>query len=370
MNALILNVGSSSIKYVVFKGKEEIAKGNIEKIGIKGTFLRENDKIINIGEKNFSQALDFLFKKLKGIKIDIIGHRVVHGGNLKKASLINHKLLKKLKKVAELAPLHDYPELHVIEECKRFKIKQYAVFDTSFHQTMKEEAYTYALPYKLCKKYGIRRYGFHGESHNYVTKEVSRILNKKDLRLIILHLGNGCSISAIKNNKSVDTSMGFTPLEGLMMGTRSGSIDPSIPLFLMKHEHMDLKAINNLLNKRSGLLGISGISRDMKELDKMKSKRAKLAVDVFVYNILKYIGSYYFVLKGVDAIAFTGGVGEHEWIIRKQILDRLNFMSVKIDNNLNKRNSIIISSKDSKIKVFIIKTNEEKIILEKILEVI
>ncbi|MBU2634040.1 MAG: acetate/propionate family kinase [Nanoarchaeota archaeon] len=370
MNILILNVGSSSIKYVVFKNKSEFLKGKIERIGLKNPYLRENNRITRINVRNFSDALNFILKKLKDVKINIIGHRIVHGGDIKKVSLVNDKLLKKLKKVAELAPLHDYPELKVIESCKKLKVKQYAVFDTSFHQTLKEDAYTYALPYQLCKKYGIRRYGFHGESHNYMSKEASRILKRKNLKLITLHLGNGCSVCAINNGKSVDTSMGFTPLEGLVMGTRCGNIDPSIPFFLIKHEKIGLKEMGNILNKKSGLLGISGVSRNIKDLEKLKDKKSKLAIDVFVYNILKYIGAYYVVLNGLDALVFAGGIGENEHLIRKKVLDKLKFLKVKIDQNLNKENNLIISKKNSKVKVLIVKTNEEKIILNKILGVI
>src|SRR3989344_4400002 len=317
MNVLILNVGSSSIKYVVFKDKKELLKGEIERIGLKDPYLKENNKTIKINVKNFSDALNFILKRIKEIKIDFIGHRIVHGGDIKKASLINNNLFKRLKKIAELAPLHDFPELKVVEECRKLNVRQYAVFDTSFHQTIKKEAYTYALPYKLCKKYHLRRYGFHGESHAYMTKEVSRILKRNNLKLITIHSGNGCSISAIKNKKCIDTSMGFTPLEGLVMGTRCGNIDASIPLFIMKHENISLKEMNDILNKKYGLLGISGISRNINDLEKLKSKRAKLAIDVFIYNIVKYIGSYYFILGGIDAIAFAGGIGEHECIIRK-----------------------------------------------------
>lgn len=370
MNILILNVGSSSIKYVVFKDKNELLNGEIERIGVKNPYLKENNKITKINVKNFSDALNFILNRIKDIKINIIGHRVVHGGDIKKASLINDSLFKRLKKIAELAPLHDFPELKVIEECKKLKVKQYAVFDTSFHQTIKEEVYTYALPYKLCKKYHLRKYGFHGESHNYMADEVSKILKRNNLKLITLHLGNGCSISAIKNKKCVDTSMGFTPLEGLVMGTRCGNIDASIPLFIMKHENMGLKEMNDILNKKSGLLGISGVSRSIKDLRKLKNKRVKLAIDVFIYSILKYIGAYFVILKNVDALAFAGGIGENEYWIRKRILDRLRFLGIKIDKKLNKKNNVIISKRNSKIKVFIIKTNEEQIILNKILEVI
>ncbi|MBL7147870.1 MAG: acetate/propionate family kinase [Nanoarchaeota archaeon] len=368
MNILILNVGSSSIKYSLFSNKNLVFKKEIDKIGLKGTYFKDGDKKKLVNVKNFSDGVDFILNDIKNYKIELVGHRVVHGGDINKPSLINDKLIKELKKVAKLAPLHDFPEIKVIELFRKLKVKQYSVFDTMFFKNLPEKAKIYGIPYKLTKKYNIRRYGFHGESHKYLNERVSKILNKKNLKLITLHLGNGCSVSAIKNGKPIDTSMGFTPLEGLVMGTRCGDLDPAIVTFLMEHEKLSYKDIYKILNEKSGLLGISEVSRNVPEL--LKNKKGKLALDIFVYKVIKYIGSYYAALKGVDTIVFSGGIGENEYVIRKRILDELKFLGIKINDKLNKKNNLIISDKNSKIKVFVIKTNEEEIIVKNILKVV
>ena len=253
------------------------------------------------------------------------------------------------------------PEIKVINLCiKKYKhIPQLAIFDTSFHTTLPEKAYNYALPNKLVKKYKIRKYGFHGQSHKYISEETSKILKKKKLKIISCHLGNGASIAAIDNGKCIDTSMGFTPLEGLVMGTRCGDIDPAIIEFIIKKEHVGIKQIHDILNNQSGLLGMSGISRDVRDLVKTKKKSAKLALKVAIYRLVKYIGSYNLILKGADAIVFTAGIGENEKHIRKEIINYLAPLGVKLDNKKNLKNKTIISSPSSKIKILMIPTNEE-----------
>lgn len=363
---LILNVGSSSIKYSLFSKKKLVFKKEIDKIGLKGTYLKEGSKEKAVNIKDFRECVEFILEDIKDYKIKLIGHRVVHGGDLTKPSLINDKLIKKLKKVAKLAPLHDFPEIKVIELFKKLKCKQYAVFDTMFFKDLPEKATIYGIPKRLSEKYGIRKYGFHGESHRYLSEKASKLLKKRWSKLITLHLGNGCSISAIKNGIPVDTSMGFTPLEGLVMGTRCGDLDPAIVTFLMEHERLNYNQIYELLNKKSGLLGISGFTGDIPDL--LKSKKGKLALNIFIYRIIKYMGAYYSVLKGLDAIIFSGGIGENEPKIRKKILEGIKFLGIKINNRLNKKNNLIISDKKSKIKVFVIRTNEEDIILRNILK--
>ena len=349
MKTLVMNIGSSSVKYDVFdikKGSEKIIlKGEFEKLRTKGQFSDSIKKIIKILEN-------------KKITADAIGHRVVHGGTIEKAQKINSALIKKLEKVAELAPLHDFPEIKGIKICQKLsKLPQVAVFDTAFHQSMPEKAYTYALPYKIAEKYNIRRYGFHGTSHKYVATEACGILKKNinQQKIITCHLGNGCSIAAIKNGKSIDTSMGFTPLEGLVMGTRSGDIDPAIITFLMEKGHYKIKEINNMLNKRSGLLGISGISNDIRALLKPKTKnkknrRAKLAIDVFCYRAAKYIGAYHAILGGTDILVFTAGIGENNAAIRREISGDVNHLKIK--------------------KVMVVKTDEAKMIAREVKEVL
>jgi len=317
MKILVINSGSSSIKYKLYKFPQRklITKGLIEKIG-------EKDSCIS----NHSEGMKVLFSNLlkeNVIKsfneISAIGHRVVHGGEVfTKPHIIDDEVIKKIKECLELAPLHNPANLAGIEAAKKIlpNTKQVAVFDTAFHQSMPEKAYIYAIPFDYYKKYGIRRYGFHGTSHQFVAEEASFILKKSlnRLKIITCHLGNGCSITAIRYGKSIDTSMGFTPLEGLIMGTRCGDIDTACVLYIMKRENLSIKEMEDILNKKSGLLGISGISndfRDLKKAAKKGNKLAKLAIDMFIYRVEKYIGAYNLILGGTDAVCFTAGIGEN-----------------------------------------------------------
>jgi len=341
VSILIFNVGSSSIKYSFFSNNKVIEKNKVEKI-----YTKEARR----------DVVQPLLKELRDKKISIVMHRVVHGADITEPKIINKSLIQKLKKISKLAPLHNIPEIEVIEICQQLtKVKQIAVFDTSFYSTIPIKARVYGLPYQFYKL-GIKKYGFHGMSHKYVTKNLKG-------KIISCHLGNGCSITAIKNGKAIDTSMGFTPLDGLIMGTRSGSLDPAIIPFLITKGY-SISKINDLLNHKSGLLGISGISNDIRDLMKSKNSRAKLALDIFVYTTTKYIGSYVAALNGVDTIVFTAGIGENSPYIREKILENFFYLRLKIDKNKNSKNERIISTKDSKIKVLVIKTNEELQMIE------
>ncbi|MBU3911871.1 MAG: acetate kinase [Candidatus Omnitrophica bacterium] len=306
MFILVLNSGSSSIKYKLFdisgKGERLLDKGVVERIGHKVPSHRE--------------ALAMILDKLR-TRIDAVGHRVVHGGKFKEAAIVNKEVIKEISRFSEVAPLHNPAAIMTITESMKLisGIPHVSVFDTAFYQTMPEHAYLYAIPYRYHEKYRIRKYGFHGTSHRYVTMQAARILKKSinNVNLVTCHLGNGCSITAVENGKAIDTSMGFTPLEGLIMGTRSGDIDPAIIPYIMEKENIDINAVMKMLNKKSGLLGISGISNDMREIIKAarSSKKARLALDMFIYRIKKYIGAYVGILKKVDAVVFTGGIGEN-----------------------------------------------------------
>ena len=364
---LALNVGSSSIKYSLFQNEECIFSGEEEKVFTKKQRYSSLSKIFSELEK-------------RRIKPDAVVHRVVHGKDFRKPEIIDVMLIKKLKKIAELAPLHEIPEVQAIEFCKerleaenknsgKKKAVQIAVFDTSFYADMPEKNAIYGIPYRFYKK-GIRKYGFHGISHKYVTNELKEFMNEKG-KIISCHLGNGSSVTAVVNGKAIDTSMGFTPLEGLIMGTRSGSIDPAIIPYLIKYEKMSIAEISSMLNNESGLLGISGMSGDMKTLlkNKEKNRKAKFAVEVFIDRVVKQIGSYAAMMNGVDAIVFTGGIGEHNSYIRNEISKNLLFLGVKIDrkmnNKLNFTKKIQISFKSSKVKIFAVKTDE---MLEMVIE--
>ncbi len=325
MNILALNVGSSSIKYKVYENDKFIFEGKLERI------------------KDFSEGVRKVIKQLNEneIKIDVIGNRIVHRGFVVKNEVINKDVIKKIKKYSELAPLHNIPELEAVEELNKLKIKQVAVYDSVFYKDLNEKAYMYALPYKYYKKYGIRKIGFHGLSHQYVSEFVVRKF-KKNLKIISCHLGAGCSITAIKNGKAIDTSMGFSPCEGLMMGTRCGDIDVAVILFLEKYEKLDYREINKIINEKSGLLGVSGISEDFRDIRANKSKRAKLAREMFEYKIRKYIGAYNAVLNEADVIVFTGAIGENVGSLRKNV------------------------SKGFKAKVIVVKTDEEEVIAKEV----
>ncbi len=342
---LVFNVGSSSIKYSLFKNSELIESENFERLKIK---------------EDYSKSVEKIFMKFNVEKIDLIVHRVVHGGDLKKPCRITREVKKRIKDFSELAPLHNPRQILVIELCERYKKPQYAVFDTMFFSDIPEVAKIYAIPKNLTEKYRIRKYGFHGLSHEFVSKNCKG-------KTITCHLGSGSSISAILNGKPIDISMGFTPLEGLIMGTRSGTIDPGIIFFLEKEGHN----MKEILTEKSGLKGICGHNdfRDiLSNLD--KDRDCKLAYDLFIYSITKIIGSYIAVLKGLDNLVFTATIGENVAKLREDVCSSLKFLGVEIDKEKNKLNSEIISSNKSKVKVFVKKTNEEKMAVEKVLKIL
>ena len=326
MKILVLNSGSSSIKYKLFdiSGESEklLDKGLVEKIGE--------------AVPSHKEALGIILSKIK-VDVEAVGHRVVHGGDrFKESVLIDEEVVKAVKYFSELAPLHNPPALLTISESRKIlsNIPHVAVFDTAFFQTIPERAYLYAIPHRFYEKYKVRRYGFHGTSHRYVANQAAGILKKSitELNIITCHLGNGCSMAAVENGRAIDTSMGFTPLEGLVMGTRSGDLDPAIVPYIMEKENIDAEKAVELLNKESGLLGLSGISNDMREIikEKKRSKKARLALDVFAYRIKKYIGAYRGIMGGVDAVVFTGGIGENHPDLVKDICKGLFARDVKI----------------------------------------
>jgi len=392
MKILVINAGSSSLKYQLIDMKNELvlAKGNAERIGMDQSLIKHKsvgkDKfefktIIKTHLDALKLVLDALTSSVHGVIADMsevsaVGHRVAHGGEtFSMGTLINDKVLKVIHDNIVLAPLHNPANIMGIEACMRImpNTPMVAVFDTAFHQSMPKESFMYALPYEYYEKYGIRRYGFHGTSHKYVAQRAAFLIGKdiSSLNIISCHLGNGASIAAVKTGKSIDTSMGFTPLEGLPMGTRCGSIDPAIVSFLIEKENFDTKQINNVLNKSSGMLGVSGISGDFRDLEAaaaLDNKRAKLAIEMFSYSIKKYIGAYSAALGGVDCLIFTAGIGENSLMVRKLSCCGLDFIGIKIDNEKNNRidgilcNEGIISTSDSAVKVLVIPTNEELMI--------
>ncbi len=386
MKVLVLNCGSSSIKYqfIDTDEKQSLAKGIVERIGMTGAVLShqryDGDAIKVVGEiLDHTIAIEYvlgvMLSKNHGVidekeDIEAVGHRVVHGGETFSGSvLITDEVIQVLQDNIELAPLHNPPNLKGIQACKRVlpNTPQVGVFDTAFHVQMPPKAYLYGIPYDLYKKYKIRRYGFHGTSHLFVSNKAAEILDKKveDLKVITAHLGNGCSMSAIKNGRSIDTTMGFTPLEGLLMGTRSGDLDPSLILYIMGKEGLSLHEAATLLNKHSGLIGISGESSDMREIlaaVKNGHKRAKYAFDIFVYKIKKYIGAYAAALGGLDVLVFTGGIGENAKEVREEVCKDLEFLGIEFDNEKNNKNETFISKDSSKVKVLRIPTNEELVI--------
>ena len=389
MKILVVNCGSSSIKYQLIEPETEnaLAKGKVERIGMEGAVLThkpfDRDEI-KIGAEiidhsaGIEYVISILLSKNHGVikrkeEIGAVGHRVVHGGETFSGSvLINDEVLKQIRACIEYAPLHNPHNFRGINACMRLlpDIQQVAVFDTAFHQKMPKVAYIYGIPYSLYKKYSVRRYGFHGTSHYYVANKAAELLKRdiNELKIITCHLGNGCSITAVKKGESVDTSMGFTPLEGLLMGTRSGDIDPAVLLYIMSREEITMQQGNTLLNKHSGLLGISGISSDMRDLEEEResgNKMAALAIDIFCYRIKKYIGAYFASLGGADSIVFTGGIGENSSLVRKLSLSNLECLDISIDDEKNESNSeeaTIISKNNSKVTIFVIPTNEELVI--------
>lgn len=389
MKVLVLNCGSSSIKYKLFEmnTKEVLAQGGIEKIGLEGSFLKltlpnGEKKILEKDIPEHTVGVEFILNTLTNpeygaIKsldeIEAVGHRMVHGGErFSKSVKLDKEVLDAFTSCNDLAPLHNPANLKGVNAVSAIlpNIPQVGVFDTAFHQTMPNYAYMYAIPYELYEKYGVRRYGFHGTSHRYVSQRVCDFLGIKPegTKIITCHVGNGGSISAIKNGKCVDTSMGLTPLEGLIMGTRSGDIDAGAVTFIMEKEGLTPTGVSNLLNKKSGVLGISGVSSDMRELDaasKAGNPRAQLAEKMYFYRIKKYIGEYAAALEGVDVIVFTGGVGENQWECRAAACEGLEFMGIKLDNAVNAKvrgEEAVISSVDSKVKVVVIPTDEELMI--------
>lgn len=389
MKILVLNCGSSSIKYKLFEmeTKEVLAQGGIEKIGLPGSFLKltlpnGEKKILEKDIPEHTVGVEFIFQTLTSAEygalksldeLDAVGHRMVHGGErFSQSVILNKEVLDAFTACNDLAPLHNPANLKGVNAVSALlpNIPQVGVFDTAFHQTMPAHAYMYAVPYELYEKYGVRRYGFHGTSHRYVSQRVCEYLGipAEGSRIITCHVGNGGSISAVKDGKCIDTTMGLTPLEGLMMGTRSGDIDGGAVTFIMEKEGLNATGISNLLNKKSGLAGISCISSDMREVAsaaKEGNKRAQLALDMYFYRIKKYIGAYAAAMGGVDVILFTGGVGENQADCREIACSGLEYMGVKIDhdvNNATRGEEAIISTADSKVKVVIIPTDEELMI--------
>lgn len=391
MNVLVINAGSSSLKYQLFNmdNKAVLAKGLCERIGIDGRLTHTNPNKeekykADVPMKDHADAIraviNILIDKEWGViesmsEIDAVGHRVVHGGEYFADSvLINDEVIKAIEACVPLAPLHNTANLIGISACKDVmgeNVPQVAVFDTAFHQTMPPEHYMYALPYEYYEKYKIRRYGFHGTSHKYVSQQASEMLGIpiENLRLVTCHLGNGSSIAAIKGGKSMDTSMGFTPLAGLPMGTRAGNIDPAIISFLCDHEHKHADEIIDILNKKSGMLGISGVSSDFRDLDtaiEEGNPRAKLAKDMFNLSVKKIIGSYIAEMGGVDAIVFTAGVGENDRSVRWDVCEHMEYLGIKIDPEKNKfrGRQMDISIDYARVRVLVIPTNEELVIAE------
>jgi len=396
MKILVINCGSSSLKYQFIDMKDEsvLAKGLVERIGIEGSVLKHEKtgmekQTITAEMPNHEVALklvmDALINESYGVikdfkEIDAVGHRVVHGGeDFANSVLIDDKVMKSIEDCIDLAPLHNPPNIIGIKACQKLLpgVKMVAVFDTAFHQTMPDYAYMYAIPYEYYEKYKIRRYGFHGTSHRFVSKRASELMGKKieQCNIITCHLGNGASVAAIKNGKTIDTSMGFTPLEGLIMGTRSGDIDPAVIPFLSEKEKMSIKEIDTLLNKKSGVLGVSGVSSDFRDIEGEAEKgndRARLALDMFHTRVKKYIGAYMAELGNVDAVVFTAGLGENSAESRKEICKGLESLGIEIDVDANKTRGKeqLISKKNSKIKVFVIPTNEELVIARDTLEIV
>jgi acetate kinase len=388
MKVLVINCGSSSLKYQLINMEDEnaMAVGLVERIGIEGSVLTHRpdgmDKvIIEQPMKDHKDAiklvLDALVNPNHGVissmdEIGAVGHRVVHGGeHYSESVVIDDSVMEALEDCCKIAPLHNPPNIIGINACKALmpNTPMVAVFDTAFHQTMPSFAYMYALPYELYKEYGIRKYGFHGTSHRFVSKVGADMLGKdiKDCKLITCHLGNGASLAAIDGGKSVDTSMGFTPLEGLIMGTRCGDIDPAIVTYLQEEAHMSSQEVNNVLNKKSGVLGVSGVSSDFRDIEAAAAsgnERAKIALEMYYYQVKKYIGAYAAAMGGVDAIIFTAGLGENSKDCREKVCEGLEFLGIKINKEKNsirgKRQDV--SEASAKVRVFVIPTNEELVI--------
>lgn len=387
MKILVINCGSSSLKYqlINMENEEVIAKGNYERIGQENSFLthkvKEKKYVLENPVKNHQEALEYMLEQLLhkeyGVisslaDVNAIGHRVPHGTDIfDKSVLITDEIIKEIESCTELAPIHTPPILNGIEACKKVipGKPMVAVFDTAFHQTIPEERYIYPVPYKYYEKYKMRKYGFHGTSHRYVSNRLAELMNKKveELKTVVCHLGQGASLCAVDGGKSVETSMGMTPVSGIIMCARSGDLDPSIVTYLMKKENLTPDEMEEILNRKSGVLGISGISPDFRDIEKAASegdRKAILASKAYCYNIACYIAKYAVSMNGIDAIAFTAGVGENQVSIRKCICEHLKWMGVEIDEEANnvKSEEKEISTKNSKIKVWVVPTNEELVI--------
>ena len=384
MNILVINCGSSSLKYQVIDSETEQvrAKGLCERIGIDGRLVYQpaggEKETTDIPMPTHTEAVRAVIGALTNEKtgvlksldeIDAVGHRLVHGGEAFSGSvIINDEVIKALEQCNELAPLHNPANIIGINACQESMphIPMVGVFDTAFHQTMPPHAYMYGIPYEYYEKYKVRKYGFHGTSHSFVSKRAAQLDGRPydQLRIIVCHLGNGASVCAVQNGKSVDTSMGLSPLEGLIMGTRSGDIDPSAVEYMAKKEGLDMDGIMEVLNKKSGVYGISGVSSDFRDLEAAAdegNERAKLALDMFNYRVAKYIGAYAAAMNGVDIICFTAGLGENNGVMRQDVCSYLEFMGVKIDPEANnvRGEERLVSAPDSKVKVYVVPTNEE-----------
>lgn len=397
MKILVLNCGSSSVKYKLFDMEKQdvLAQGGVEKLGLPGSFLKftlpDGEKVILDKElPEHNAAIEFILSVLTDEKygciqsyneIDAVGHRVVHGGEAFASSVeITSEVIGKMVECIDLAPLHNPPNLKGIRAMSALipGIRQVGVFDTAFHQTMPNYAYMYGLPYSLYKKYGIRRYGFHGTSHRYVSKRACDILGVpyEEQRIITAHVGNGGSIAAVKGGKSVDTSMGLTPVEGLLMGTRCGDVDAGALSFIVDKEKLDAKGLSDLINKQSGVMGLSGISSDMREIEAAVAegdKRAIMALDIYNYRIKKYIGAYAAAMGGCDILVWTGGVGENQWATRLAVCKDMEYMGMKIDvkkNDHMRGEEMVISAPDSKVTIIVVPTDEEYMIASDTMDIL
>ena len=397
MNILVINCGSSSLKYQLIDSESEkvLAKGLCERIGIDGSAITHQpaggDKVTTeVPMPDHTEAVKYVIEKLTDPKVGVVksldeigavGHRIVHGGEKFASSVvIDDEVLKAVEECNDLAPLHNPANLIGINSCKKIMpgVPMVAVFDTAFHQTMPKKAYLYGLPYEYYENYKIRRYGFHGTSHDFVSNRVAEILGKKreDLKIIVCHLGNGASVSAVKNGQCVDTSMGLTPLEGLIMGTRSGDLDPAIISFISQKENLSAEEVINICNKKSGVLGLSdGLSSDFRDLGNAAeegNEKAKTALETWSYRVAKYVGAYVAAMNGVDVIAFTAGVGENNFMAREMVCEYLGYLGVTIDKEANKirGEEITISTPDSKTTVMVVPTNEELAIARETLRLV
>lgn len=384
MKILVINCGSSSLKYQLINAATEdvLAKGLCERIGIDGILTyqpadgekEKTEKAMPTHTEAIKYVIEALTNEKTGViksldEVGAVGHRIVHGGEkFTTSTLLTEETIKGIEECSDLAPLHNPANLIGIRACQELmpNVPMVGVFDTAFHQTMPKTAYLYGLPYEYYEKYKVRRYGFHGTSHSFVSKRTAELIGKpyNDCKIIVCHLGNGASLSAVKNGESVDTSMGLTPLEGLVMGTRSGDIDPAIIEFVAKKENKTIDEMMTILNKKSGLLGISCLSSDGRDLEQAAEKgddKAQAALDIFAYRVIKYIGAYAAAMNGVDAIAFTAGIGENDANCRKNVCKNLSYLGVAIDEELNNCRGVEreISTPDSKVRVFVVPTNEE-----------